>query len=271
MLTQSEVEALNNCRGELPPTGPEHVLNGVQRAAYHPGAHLDETPPAHGLHHVRIEQLRERPPARRRSWPGGRTPRRVAPVSALGQQRCQGVLIPIGHKQRWTVRRQQLGALLHDPLRPGPGPRPHLDGQQPLALGLSRRPHPVGCTLKGFDGLCLADHAGFHVTQEGRQRIHVQLMHVDITQESTCKDSEVLRGFPQPVPPGVGGDFDAPSGAADTQPLGYACQPVDNALDRSPFAMKDRPMMLWNGAVAGRTVQLSPRTTPGMAIGPQVV
>src|SRR4029450_5035878 len=49
-----------------------------------------------------------------------------------------------------------------------------------------------------------------------------------------------------------------------------ACQHMDNELDRHSFAMKDRPMMLWKVAIAGRTVQLAPRATTGMAVGAQV-
>src|SRR5712691_8396771 len=65
MLAHRQVEALNERRIDLPAVGRQHLLDCLHRAEHHAVAHPDQTSPAYGLDHLRIEQLRPRYPARR--------------------------------------------------------------------------------------------------------------------------------------------------------------------------------------------------------------
>ena len=64
MLAEGEVHALNEGGIDLPATGRQHLLDRFKRAAHDPVPHPYQTPPPHGLHHLRREPLRQRPPAR---------------------------------------------------------------------------------------------------------------------------------------------------------------------------------------------------------------
>ena len=57
MLADGEVHALNEGGIDLPATGRQHLLDRFKRAEHDPA-------PPHGLHHLRREPLRQRPPAR---------------------------------------------------------------------------------------------------------------------------------------------------------------------------------------------------------------
>src|SRR5919197_3099962 len=55
---------LNEGRVDLPAMHREHLLDGTEGAEDDAGLHVDEAPAPHGLDHLRIEQLRQRHPAR---------------------------------------------------------------------------------------------------------------------------------------------------------------------------------------------------------------
>jgi len=63
-LPEVQVEPLDKGRLDLPATGRQHLLDGLQGAEHHAGAHADQTPAPHGLDHLGIEQLWLRHPAR---------------------------------------------------------------------------------------------------------------------------------------------------------------------------------------------------------------
>src|SRR5262245_48124407 len=64
VLTESEMEALHKGRVDLPAMRSQHGLDSLQRAKPHAMPAPDQTPSAHGLDHLGIEPLRQRPPAR---------------------------------------------------------------------------------------------------------------------------------------------------------------------------------------------------------------
>src|SRR5215468_8474783 len=82
---------------------------------------------------------------------------------------------------------------------------------------------------------------------------------------------QLLSALPQPLAHRVGGHLAHASRGANAQPFRQACQHVDDALHRGVLAMKNRAVVLRKIAVARRAVQLSPGTTTGMSVGPQVV
>src|SRR2546429_468202 len=103
MLTDSQVEAFNEGRVDLPAMRGQHLLNSRQRAEDHPMAHSYQTPPAYRLDHLRIEQTRQGYPA----WLGGGScglaARRLHPVAKGRQDSGQVILIAIRQEQRHTV------------------------------------------------------------------------------------------------------------------------------------------------------------------------
>src|SRR5215510_3603238 len=69
MLAYREVEALNEGGVDLAAKGSQHGIDGLQSAKDHAMAHAHQAPPAYGLDHLGIEQLRPRHPARLGVWP----------------------------------------------------------------------------------------------------------------------------------------------------------------------------------------------------------
>src|SRR4029434_1040313 len=63
-LADGEIEACHEGRVNLPTAGRQHVLDPLECAEHHAVLHGDETPAAHGLDHLRIEQLGQGHPAR---------------------------------------------------------------------------------------------------------------------------------------------------------------------------------------------------------------
>jgi hypothetical protein len=96
------------------------------------------------------------------------------------------------------------------------------------------------------------------------------LLQVKITQERGGKSAQLLGRLDQPVQDRLGVDLKDPRRGTDTQALGQARQDAHDELDRGLFTMEERTMRLKEVAFASGTVELSPRTTTGMAIGAQV-
>ena len=67
-LPDVQVEPLDEGRIDLPATGRQPLLDGLTRAAPDPVPHPHQTTAPHGLDHLRLEQLRERHPARLGRW-----------------------------------------------------------------------------------------------------------------------------------------------------------------------------------------------------------
>src|SRR5215813_15586802 len=85
-LPDVQVEPLDKGRLDLPATGRQYLLDGLQGPEHHAVAHADETPPAYGLDHLRIQQLGEGQPARLGVWPFVLAAWRLHPVPIVGEQ-----------------------------------------------------------------------------------------------------------------------------------------------------------------------------------------
>src|SRR6266853_3408828 len=73
------------------------------------------------------------------------------------------------------------------------------DRQQPLALRVAHRPHPVARTLQALDGVVFTALAILDAAQHGIQRVELSLTHVYITETRGGKGLEWLSGFHQPL------------------------------------------------------------------------
>ena len=150
------------------------------------------------------------------------------------------------------------------------GAIPDVDGQQPFPLGVHRHPDPLGRPLQALDRLGRADLPGLDRAEQGAQLIKLPLPHPHVVEDVSRKRLKLLGRFDQPLQHGIGGDLEHPRGAADAQALSEAADHVHDAVDRDALAMEQGTVMLWKGAFAGRTVELTPRATVGMAVGAQV-
>src|SRR5262245_45310049 len=63
VLTEVEIEALHKGRVDLPAMRSQHGIDGLQRAKHYAMTDPYQTPSAHGLDHLGIEQLGQRHPA----------------------------------------------------------------------------------------------------------------------------------------------------------------------------------------------------------------
>jgi hypothetical protein len=57
MLPDSQVDAFHEGRVDRPAMRSQHVIDGFKRAKHHAMTDPDQTPSAHDLDHLRIEQL----------------------------------------------------------------------------------------------------------------------------------------------------------------------------------------------------------------------
>src|SRR5215470_366614 len=71
---------------DLPTQGGQHVIDSLQGAKHHTVLHVDQAPTPYRFHHLRIEQLRHRHPARLWRRPFVLAAWRLHPVPIVGQQ-----------------------------------------------------------------------------------------------------------------------------------------------------------------------------------------
>src|SRR5262249_30968781 len=114
------------------------------------------------------------------------------------------------------------------------------------------------------------DGALLERAEHGIKFIELHLREVQVVQKVLRKGPELLRRLHQPVQHRVRIDLKHPRCTADAQALREAADHVHDEVDRDAFAMEQGPVMLGKVAFAGRTVELSPRATTGMAVGAQV-
>ena len=84
-LPDIQVEPLHKGRIDLPAAGRQYLPDRLTRPEHHPMLDVDQPPSAHGLDHLRIEQLRHRQPPGLRGRPCGLAARRLHPLSEMGQ------------------------------------------------------------------------------------------------------------------------------------------------------------------------------------------
>jgi len=85
MLAHRQVEALNKCRLDLPAVGRQYLLDCLNGAKHHAVPHPHQAPLAHGLYHLRIEELRPGHPAGLRRGTGSLAAWWLDPVAKVGQ------------------------------------------------------------------------------------------------------------------------------------------------------------------------------------------
>ncbi len=88
------------------------------------------------------------------------------------------------------------------------------------------------------------------------------------TEKVPGKGPQLLRRFDQPVQHGIGVNLEDPRGGADAQPLSQARQYPHDQFHGRLFAMEERAVRLQKVPPARGTVELTPGTSIGMAIGP---
>src|SRR2546426_9189508 len=104
MLPDGQVEALHKRRVDLPAAGREHLLDRLEGAKHDAVCHADQPAPPYGLDHLRIEQLRQRHPARLGVWPFVLAAGRLHPLAEMGEERC-GILFEAVGQEEWYAAR----------------------------------------------------------------------------------------------------------------------------------------------------------------------
>jgi len=104
MLADTEVEACNEGGVDLPATGRSDLPYRLECPEDHAMAHADQTPPAHGLDHLRIEQPGPRPPARLRHGAFAWAAWRLHPRAAMGEERCGVLREAVGQEEGHAAR-----------------------------------------------------------------------------------------------------------------------------------------------------------------------
>src|SRR4029453_18096933 len=92
MLTDGQVEALDEGRIDLPAMCRQHLLDRTEGAEDDAVLHVDQTPAPHRLDHLSIEQLGLRHPARLGRWACGLTACRLHPLPIVRQEGCHILL-----------------------------------------------------------------------------------------------------------------------------------------------------------------------------------
>ena len=108
MLTDGEVQPLDERGVDLAAKGSQHRINGLQGAKHHTVMHPHQAPTPHRLDDLGIEQLRHRHPARLRRRALGLAAGWPYPLPIVREQSRQILPKAIGEKQRGAVGGQEL-------------------------------------------------------------------------------------------------------------------------------------------------------------------
>jgi hypothetical protein len=267
MLADAEVEPLHKGRVDVPTSGGEPVLDGLQGAKHHAVLHVAQALAAHGLHHLGIEPPGQRHPTGLGRWPFVWAAWRWAPGPLVGQQSRQRPPEPIGEQQRSAVRRPPRRSLVDHARGQGERAIPAVERQPPLALRVQRAPDPLGHALPPLAGLSLTDLAVLDGAEQGEEFVQLSLPAPHIVQAVSGKGLELLRRVDQPLQPRIGLDLDPPRRAPDAQPFGQARDDAHDELDGDTLAMEEGAKGLEKIATTDHPQQLPPGATVRMAMG----
>src|SRR2546428_5454202 len=103
MLTDGQVEALDESGVDLATKWSQHGIDGLQGAKHHAVPHPYQAPAPHRLHHLRIEELRQRYPARLEVWPFVLAAGGLHPLAAMGEERCGVLREAVGQEEGHTA------------------------------------------------------------------------------------------------------------------------------------------------------------------------
>src|SRR5262249_58448884 len=167
---------------ELPAPGSQDGWHRLSRAAYD-----SVLPPDHAFTPVLLDDRRIEQPGQRH--PPGLGPRAfvlaargVSPPAKVAQDGGQIPLDAIAAPRGHTPWREHAHDLVPHTLGHRQGPWPHLRHQEPCALRVAHRPHPVATTLQALEGLLCPDRAISDATPHGLQLVKLQRTPVDGTE-----------------------------------------------------------------------------------------
>jgi hypothetical protein len=120
------------------------------------------------------------------------------------------------------------------------------------------------------DRLALAEVTRLHGLEDGVELIHLELAHVELTQEIVCKGLELVHSFSQPLQHRVGVNLEHPRRGPNAKAQRQTRQHTHDQLHGHLLPMQDRAMMFGKIALARGVVELSPGTATRMAVGPEV-
>src|SRR5215470_4374152 len=99
-LSQTPIEPFHKRRVAVPAAGSQDLLHGGLCAEDDAVLHLHEPPPSHRFHHLCIEQLRQRHPARFGHWASRLASRWLHPVTAMRHDGREVMRVPITQQEQ---------------------------------------------------------------------------------------------------------------------------------------------------------------------------
>jgi hypothetical protein len=117
----------------------------------------------------------------------------------IRRQQCPRLLLEsIGEAQRHTVRRQDLGDLMHHALGHSQGAVTAVDRQQQLTHRVNGAPDLVRCRRQGLDRPGIVDLTSVDRPEEGTPFVQLPLGDADFVQEMAGKGRGMVRHLDQP-------------------------------------------------------------------------
>src|SRR5215470_18827842 len=165
-------------RVDLPATGGQDLIDSRLCADDDAAFHLDKPPPAHGFDYLRIEEARQRHPARLRHRASGLALRWLHPVPEMGRDGHEIMRVAIADKKWHTAGSDQLRELMQHGLCHRQRALTHLHTQQQLTLGIDRRPHPVRGPRETLNRLAFTQITVSDRTEHGVQFVELDLIEV---------------------------------------------------------------------------------------------
>jgi hypothetical protein len=185
----------------------------------------------------------------------------------MAQECGPGLSAAIPAAQRTTVWGSPLDQLLPHTLRQRQGPCPARAAHQACALGVQRRPPPIGGALKVFDGVVRAARAVFASTPYGGELVQWPVTDGEIAEERPGKRRAVRASVHEPWAHRVRGHLDPPGGGTKASALRPTRQSGYDACGWQPCARNDGARGCAEVALPTAALQLPPRPTAGLPSG----
>src|SRR5713101_10115930 len=145
-----------------------------------------------------------------------------------------------------------------------------LDGQEQFFVRIHRLPLPLLVSRYPRVSLPLADLAGLHGAEQGKEFVELHLRDAHVVEDILREGCRMIRYLDQPRQDGIGIDLEDTGDGADTQAFRQRAHRPHQLFGRDAFAMERRAVGLLEIALASRAVELPPGATTRMPVGTDI-
>ena len=270
MRAAGQVDTRAKGGSDVPAERRQDLRASDQGAAHHAGLAGAPAPAPHRLAHLCIEQLGQGPPAGLGQWASGLAAVRRPPGPLGGPQGGQRRPAPVGHKERRTVGRHDLRAVVAHTLGHRAGTLADVKGKEPVALGGHGAPDPLRRTLQARAGVGRADLPGLDRAEPGTQRLALDWADPYAMQDVLREGAQRLHRLHEPLQARMRVHLAPPRRAPEAEAFGQARANVHDEVDSGARAVQARAAGLEQVATTDPTPELPPGTTSGMASGAEI-